>query len=146
MDININNMNVNQTFGANKMEKREPQNFKDQVDNMLETMYDRVERGEVAEYGDFAPVLEVFDNMDKDTQYYVGKYGLKIYKMPKIADPDPKKRYVEAAAYVPSGDYKADDIVGSGDVKEIKLLLKDPDFAEKLCATYGKLLSMIKDQ
>lgn len=146
MDINVNNIKTNQTFGANKMEKREPQNFRDQVDIMLESLTDRVERGEVAEYGDFAPVLEVFDNMDKDTQYYVGKYGLRIYKMPKIADPDPKKRYIEAAAYVPSGDYKADDIVGSGDVDEIKLLLKDPEFADKLCVVYGKLLTMIRNQ
>ncbi len=145
MDNKIFSKNIGKILGVKKMTEREPKNFQDQVDIMLEKITARMER-EVPEYGEFSPVLEVFENLDKDSQYYVGKYGLKIYKMPKIADPDPKMRYIEAAAYVPSGDYKADKIVGSGDINEIKNLLSDSKFADKLCSTYGKLLQMIKDQ
>ncbi len=44
--------------------------------------------------------------------------------MPSAIEPDPKKRYLEAAAYTPCGNYKADVIVGSGHKEEILAFLK----------------------
>jgi hypothetical protein len=85
-------------------------NFQDQVDELRDRVMERI-RKEMPESGDFADILELFDNLDKPTQCYVGKYGMRVYKMPRYADADPRKRYVEIAAYVPSGEYKADKIV-----------------------------------
>ncbi len=117
------------------------QTFQDQVDALIARMLERTER-EVPEHGDFCPVLEFFGNMDKETQDVVGKYGLKLYKMPKDVVADPKMRYLEAAAYAPGGGYKADLVVGSGTKEEIIALLKSADFPIELNKTFGKLLDI----
>ena len=118
--------------------------FEDQVDELLERVLARIER-EVPEEGDFNPVLELFNNLDEESQYYVGKYGMKVYSMGKSVDADQRKRYVEAAAYIPSGDYKADIVVCSGSKEDIVKKLQDPDFNRFLCRTYGELLEMIEE-
>ena len=108
MNYNINNMNVNKTnfYGVNKMQD-EDISFQEQVDDLVERVTEKVEDNRIVpEYGDFSPVLEFIPNLDEENKT-VGKYGLKIYKMPKDVVPDPKKRYIEASAYVPEGDYKA---------------------------------------
>ena len=67
------------------MEERKlgsPRNFKEQVEQMLEKLIVRAER-EVPEYGDFAPVTELFQNLDPGSQDIVGKFGLTILKLPK---------------------------------------------------------------
>jgi hypothetical protein len=76
--------------------------MKEEVNKIIELMIQQIV-DHVPEYGDFAPVLEFFVNPDSRTQEFVGKYGLKVYKMPKDIVADPKMRYVEAAAYIPSG-------------------------------------------
>lgn len=143
MEINNNNIRINSFTGANKMDK-EPANFQEQVDGLIESLYKRAER-EVSEYGDFSPVTEFIPNLDKGTASTVGKYGLKIYKMPKDIVPDEKKRYIEAAAYEPAGDYKSDMIVGSGNKKEVLEILKSEDFAKNLNNAYAELLEVMKD-
>lgn len=87
----------------------------------------------VPDYGDFSPVMEFMDNPDPRTQEFVGKYGLRVYKMPKDVVPDPRKRYVEAAAYVPSGMYKCDRTVASGTKDEIIHTMQTEEFVKKLC-------------
>ena len=118
-------------------------NFQDQVDELRDRVMGRI-RKEMPESGDFADILELFDNLDEPTQCYVGKYGMRVYKMPRYADADPRKRYVEIAAYVPSGEYKADMIVASGTRDEILLKLCDAEFIDQVCSQYGKLLDMIR--
>jgi hypothetical protein len=93
----------------------------------------------VPESGDFAPIFEFFVNPDPKTSEFVGKYGLKVYKMPKDIVSDPKIRYVEAAAYIPSGIYKSDCTVASGTKDEIIAIMQTPEFAEKLCKTFLEL-------
>ncbi len=115
--------------------------FQDEVDALIARMLERVEK-EVPEFGDFCPVLEFFGNMDEEMQHIVGKYGLKLYKMPKDIVADPKQRYLEAAAYEPGGCYKADMVVGSGTKEEIIALLKSADFPIELNKTYGELLDL----
>jgi hypothetical protein len=64
--------------------------------------------------------------------------------MPKDVVEDPKKRYIQAAAYMPAGDYKATLVVGSGDKKEILEKLNSPDFPEKLNDAYAQLLELLE--
>ena len=144
MDNRIQNYNVNQTFGAKKMEEKQPKNFQEQVDMTIKKLSERSER-EVPEYGDFAPVVEMFDNLSPNTSDIAGKYALAIIRLPKDVEPDPKQRYIEAAAYEPTGTYKAKMVVGSGKKDEVLKMLKDPEFAKELCYTYGDLVESLKD-
>lgn len=116
--------------------------FDEQVEEIIKNIVARAER-EVPEYGDFAPVREFMPNLDPGTTA-VGKYGLSVYKMPKDVVPDPKKRYIEASAYVPTGDYKATLVLGSGDKKEVIEKIKSPEFPEKLNNAYAKLLDLLE--
>ncbi len=93
----------------------------------------------VPECGDFSPVLEFFVNPDPRTSEFVGKYGLRVYKMPNDIVADPRIRYVEAAAYIPSGLYKSDCTVVWGTKDEIIATMLTAEFAEKLHETFLKL-------
>lgn len=117
------------------------QALKAEVKKVTETMIQQI-RNHVPEYGDFAPVMEFFLNPDPHTEEYVGKYSLCIYKMPADVEPDPRMRYVEARAYVPSGQYKA-DICLIGDYKD-KIIdaLQKEDFHERLYKAYLELVDM----
>jgi hypothetical protein len=129
------------------MEERKlgsPRNFKEQVEQMLEKLIVRAER-EVPEYGDFAPVTELFQNLDPGSQDIVGKFGLTILKLPKDVTPDPKERYVEACAYEPTGSYKAKMFVAGGYKDEILLRLKEGEFIDSLCHSYAVLKDSLKD-
>lgn len=142
MEIHNNNK-VNNFTGVNRMDK-EPENFQEQLNTMVKKLSKNAEYY-VPEYGDFKPVMEFIPNLDKETSSTVGKYGLKIYKMPKHIEPDEKMRYLEAAAYMPAGDYKADAIVGSGNKAEIIKLLNSEEFAKNLNYTYSELLDTVKN-
>ena len=133
------NMKINPTFGAKNVDNKQndPRTMDERIVDMLKKLSDQ--ESYVAEYGDFAPVTEFFDNPDPKTQEFVGRYGMKIFKMPKDADPDPKMRYIEAAAYIPSGKYKSDMIVGLGNKEEIFKLIRDSEFAKSLPEVYEKL-------
>lgn len=137
---NINIKKLNKFVGDNNMKNNIP-TFAEQVENTVKTLKERAER-EVAEYGDFMAVTELFPNLDKETQ--IGNYALKIFKMPKDVVSDPKKRYLEAAIYMPSGDYKMTMVVGSGTKQEILDMLNQPDFCKKLNKIYGELLYTIE--
>ena len=146
MNNKINNYNANSLFGAQMINNNN--NINEDKKTMDELIIDTLKKlskqeNYIREYGDFAPVTEFFENPDNNTKDYVGKYGLKIYKMPKDIVPDPKMRYIEAAAYVPSGDYKSDMIVGNGYKNEILKMLKDPEFAKTLKSAYEQLLESI---
>lgn len=114
------------------------QKMKEEIRKIIEIMLQQV-KDHVPDYGDFAPVMEFFDNPDPLTREFVGKYGLKVYKMPKDVVPDPRMRYIEAAAYIPSGRYKSDCNVASGTKDEILATMQTEEFAEKLRETYREL-------
>ena len=61
--------------------------MKEEINNIIKLMIQQVV-DHVPEYGDFTPVMEFFVNPDVRTQEFVGKYGLKVYKMPKDIVPD----------------------------------------------------------
>ena len=109
-----------------------------EIAKIVEVMIQQI-RDYVPDYGDFSPILEVFPNPDPLTQEFVGTYGLQVYKMPKDVDPDPRKRYVEAAAYVPSGRYKSDCVVVSGAREKIIATMQNEDFKETLYQTFREL-------
>ena len=142
MDNNIQNYNVNRTFGAKKMEEKQPKNFQEQVDMTVAKLAERSER-EVPEYGDFAPVIEFFDNLDEASKNTVGKYGIMVLKLPKNVRPDPKQRYIEASAYEPTGNYKSKMYVGSGYKEDIHHDLYK--FTDKLADVYAKLADSLND-
>ncbi len=116
--------------------------FQDQVNTLLKVMIEHIEK-DVPEYGNFIPILEFFNNLDEETQDIAGKYGLKIYKMPKDIDPDPKMRYLEAAVYEPGGSYKADMVVARGCNADIIAKIQEPEFPYRLNISYGKLLDAL---
>ena len=126
------------------MKLKQPRNFKEQVEVMLEKVVIRAEK-EVPEFGDFAPVTEFFPNLDTKSTDIVGMYGLRIFKFPKDIEPDPKRRYVEAYAYDPTGSYKAKMIVASGYKDKILTELQDVKFLLELGYTYGDLADCLKD-
>ncbi len=143
MDNKIQNINTGNIYEVRSV-ANEDMTFDEQVSKIIKDILVRAER-EVPEYGDFRPVREFMPNLDKGTTA-VGKYGLSIYKMPKDVVPDPKQRFIEAAAYVPRGDYKATLIVDSGNKKEILEKIKDPEFAEKLNDAYAQLLDLLEQE
>lgn len=112
--------------------------FQNQLDEALAKLLNRAIT-ELPDFGDFLPIREIFPNLDAETQKYVSSYGLQIYKMPANVVPDPKKRYIEAKAYMPGG-YAASMVVGSGPKDEILELLSSKDFALKLNKNFGELL------
>lgn len=62
--------------------------------------------------------------------------------MPKDVVPDPRERYLEAAAYVPSGMYKSDCAIASGTNEEIIAEMQEEDFAEKLYKAFEQLAEL----
>ena len=141
MDYNVANIkNMSKLSGVNKMENEIT--FQEQLDEMVEKVTDRVDRY-MPDYGEFSPIMEFTPN--KDNTLNVGKYGLKVYKMPKDVVEDPKQRFIEAAEYMPAGDYKADMIVGSGHKEKILEILKDPEFVQKLNEVYGELIYTLEN-
>ena len=74
------NLNVNPTFGAKNVDKKDntAKTMDEHIAEMLKKLSDQ--ENYIAEYGDFAPVMEFFENPDPKTQEFVGKYGMKIYK------------------------------------------------------------------
>ena len=93
----------------------------------------------VPEFGDFTPVMEFMSNPDSLTQEFVGKFGLRVFKMPYDVVRDPRKRYVEAAAYVPSGIYKSTWVIASGDKNEVLEIMQSKSFPKKLIDAFIKL-------
>lgn len=118
--------------------KEKKEIMKKEIKKIVEIMVQQT-RDHVPESGDFAPIFEVFSNPDPALDEYVGKFGLKVYKMQKSIVPDPRKRYVEAAAYVPSGMYKSDCTVASGTKEEIIAIMQTEAFVEKLYESYNYL-------
>ena len=116
--------------------KEKKEIMKKEIKKIVEIMVQQT-RDHVPESGDFAPIFEVFSNPDPALDEYVGKCGLKVYKMQKSSVPDPRKRYVEAAAYVPSGMYKSDCTVASGTKEEIIAIMQTEAFVEKLYESYN---------
>ena len=121
-----------------------PRNFKEQVEQTLVKLLMRAER-EVPDYGDFIPVHEMFPNLDTKSQNIVGMYGLTILKLPQNVRSDPKRRYIEACAYEPTGAYKAKMLVFGGCNDEILSALRDRGLVDKLCDIYATLADCLRD-
>ena len=120
------------------------QSFQECVDELVRRTIERIEK-EMPDEGGFADIFELFCNPDDGTSDVVGKYGLHVFKMRADIVPDPNKRYVQACAYIPSGEYKATLMAGSGTKAEILSLMKEQSYANKLNYTFGELLDMLKD-
>lgn len=127
-----------------KKEYEECQSFQECVDELVRRTIERIEM-EMPETGSFSDIFELFCNPDDQTSNVVGKYGLHVYKMRADIVPDPAKRYVQACAYIPSAEYKATLMAGSGTKVEILTLMNEPSYAEKLNYTFGELLEMLQD-
>lgn len=127
-----------------RKEYEECQSFQECVDELVRRTIERIEK-EMPETGSFSDIFELFCNPDDQTSNVVGKYGLHVYKMRADIVPDPAKRYVQACAYIPSGEYKATLMAGSGTKAEILALLKEQSYANKLNYTFGELLDMLQD-
>jgi len=112
--------------------------MEEEIKRIIAIMVQQI-KDHVPDYGDFTPIMEFFPNPDKLTKEFVGTYGLKVYKMPKDVVPDPRTRYIQAAAYIPSGIYKSTYNVASGTKEELISILQDPKFAEKLKAAFREL-------
>lgn len=120
------------------------QSFNDYLNVLISRVVDRIEK-EMPDEGSFWDIVEMFDNPDEGSTHVVGKYGLRVFKMRPDVVPDPKKRYVEACAYIPSGEYKATLMAGAGTKAEILAIIKDQKYIEQLNNTYAKLLDMLED-
>ena len=120
------------------------QSFQECVDELVRRTIERIKE-EMPDEGSFADIFELFKNPDAGTSDIVGKYGLHVFKMRSDVEPDPKKRYVQACGYIPSGEYKATLMAGSGTKAEILSLMKEPAYANKLNYTFGELLDMLQD-
>jgi len=120
------------------------QSFQDYVDELVRRTMKRIEE-EMPDEGGFSDIFELFCNPDDGTSDVVGKYGLHVFKMRADIVPDPKRRYVQACAYIPSSEYKATLMAGSGTKAEILTLMKEQSYANKLNYTFGELLDMLKD-
>lgn len=108
------------------------------IEKTVECLLKQVEE-HVPDYGDFAPIMEFFPNPAEITREFVGTYGLKVYKMPNDVVPDPRMRYIQAAAYVPSGKYKSTMNVASGTKEEIIAIMQEQKFIEDLYASFQEL-------
>lgn len=120
------------------------QSFQEYVDELVRRTMKRIEE-EMPDEGGFSDIFELFCNPDDSTSDVVGKYGLHVFKMRSDIVPDPKMRYVQACAYIPSGEYKATLMAGSGTKAEILALMKEQSYADKLNYTFGDLLDMLQD-
>lgn len=118
--------------------------FQEEVDKLTELIICHI-RTDIPDRGEFLPVIEIFDNPDALTRSVVGKYGLRIYKMPEEIVADPAVRYVEAAAYDPTGSYKATVVVAHGTNKEIITQMSAPEFRINLNKDFGLLLNQMTD-
>ena len=133
--------------GEDKAERVLPpfvSSFQDYVEALVAKVAQRT-ADEIPESGDFFPVLEVFRNPDKSTQRYVGTYGLQVFKMRYDVESDPIKRFVEAAAFEPSGEYKSSFLVASGTKEEVLATLRSEDFIQGLLRSYGQLADALRD-
>ena len=127
-----------------KKEYEDCQSFQDYVDELVRRTMKRIEE-EMPDEGGFSDIFEFFSNPDDGTSDVVGKYGLHVFKMRADIVPDSKRRYVQACAYIPSGEYKATLMAGSGTKAEILALMKEQSYANKLNYTFGELLDMLQD-
>ena len=114
------------------------QEMKILIEKTVGCLLEQVEE-HVPDYGDFAPIMEFFPNPVEITKEFVGTYGLKVYKMPEDVVPDPRTRYIQAAAYVPSGIYKSTMNVASGTKEEIIAIMQDPKLIEDLYMSFQEL-------
>ncbi len=118
--------------------------FLDRVEELIAKMLYHLENN-VPPYGDFPSFFEFFDNEDDRLRRIVGKFGMKLYKMPNDVQPDKSIRYLEATVYTPCGGYKADSVVGHGRNEDIVTLLKSEDFSAKLVESYERLVYCLGD-
>ena len=138
------NQKVNPMFEAKKPEEKKEMTMEELIKDVMSRMHDSAQNY-VPEYGEFSPVMEFFDNPEPRTQNVVGKYGLRVYKMSKDISPDPKERFLEATAYVPSGMYKSDMTLCAGTKDEILEYLKDPEVAQNLRKVYADLCDIFEN-
>lgn len=118
--------------------------FQEKVDFLIRLIISHLHT-DIPTCGDFVPVIEFFNNPDFSTRNIIGKYGLRVYKMPVEIVADPAIRYVEASAYDPTGTYKATVVVAHGTNKEIITKMSTPEFRINLNKDFGLLLGQMTD-
>ena len=111
---------------------------------MVNKLIQRIEV-EVPESGDFNRISEYIDNPDPDRWSNVGKYSLRILCYPSEVQPDPRIRYLEIAAFIPSGAYKAEFAIGHGTKEDILKQMKSPEFMPTIIDGYIELSRCLED-
>lgn len=124
----INQVNTNQIAfkGTNKMDESFEINPLDiNLEKMTSSLKNRCER-EVAEYGDFAPVVEKYENKDKDL--YAGTIELVCRKPDKSIEDHNTSRYLEVVVKNPQGFRQLSSLIACGEKTEIMEKLSDDNF------------------
>lgn len=125
-------------------EFRNLKSIEDYIEQLIAKIVRRTET-DVPDYGDFMPVSETFVNPYVCDRRIVGRYGLEIIKMPYDVEPEPKKRFLRANAYEPSGQYKSGMIVKSGTKDEILETLLSETFPTELFIIFDNLRDSLRD-
>jgi len=98
----------------------------------------------VPDYGDFAPVFERIENVDKNLS--ASHFVLEISKPAKDVVADPKARQLMAYAYnLNEHSYKASNLLAQGSKEEIFKTLKSPEFLPQFMQTCQKLAHDLED-
>ena len=118
--------------------------MKEEIKKNVEIMIQQI-RNHVPEYGFFPGITELFLNPDPRTQKFVGKMGLCVYKMTKDVEPDPKMIYLEACAYVPSGEYKAYMTLCAFYKEQIIEKKQKEEFQKRLYKVYYDLIDIFEN-
>lgn len=117
------------------------QTLEEQLKLMVTKLIDR-ERA-VADYGDFAPVFERVENVDKNLS--ASHFVLEISKPAKDVVADPKARQLMAYAYnLPEHGYSATTLLATGSKDEIFKALKSPEFLPQFMQTCQKLANDLR--
>ena len=92
----------------------------------------------VPDYGDFAPVFERIENVDKNLS--ASHFVLEISKPAKEVVADPKARQLMAYAYnLSEHGYNATNLMATGTKEEVFKTLKSPEFMAQFSQTCKKL-------
>lgn len=142
---NNQNQNLNINFrGSEKMSSLpEPKFLVEEITELRDTIRCRCER-EMPEYGDFAPIVESFDNKDKSI--HAGNIQLKCAKAPNNIENHHKKRYVQVILHDPNNVNYAESILVTGDKYDVMAEISRDKFIENLKLKITELSDILKNK
>lgn len=131
-------------YWINDLEVERVKTFRDYMNEVIERVLVRINKGEIPFSGAFPKVEESFQNPDEASLGSVSCFALCVYKMNSDIVADPSKRFVDAIAYSSDGAYKSSLVAASGTNQEITDMLKSPDFLNELEGLYAQLLDVME--